>query len=72
MGLTPKEKAKELVDEYFELLFPFIENISCRLIAAKQCAIHNVNEMLKDELGVMPAKWMSDYWEVVKQEIEKI
>ena len=70
--MTPKEKAKDLVDKFYcktdSLGLMFCLNYS----NAKQCASIVVDEILKDELGIMPAKWMSDYWKVVKQEVEKL
>jgi hypothetical protein len=76
--MTPKEKAKELVDKmYGDELNYMTEG------QAKQCALIAVNELIKyhDDLmdvvryelpsnivAVIPYK----YWEEVKQEIEKL
>jgi hypothetical protein len=68
--MTPKEKAKELVDKMY--LVPEL-NGSCILTkhTAKQCALIAVDEILKadieNKLGVDV-----EYWQEVKQEIEKL
>lgn len=67
--MTPKEKAIELVKKFDELL-------PCEGTTTGQtpidCALISVNEILKDELEIMPAKWMSDYWEEVREELKKL
>jgi hypothetical protein len=56
--MTPKDKAKELVDKYWTFSFDiFFEE-------AKECALIAVDELIK-ETG-------SKYWYDVKQEIEKL
>lgn len=83
--MTPKEKAKELVDKYLNnaIHFPYIDTQDGRCIAtgymtfvsAKQCALIAVDEML-DELSV--TNYSDDYairyayWSQVKTEIENI
>jgi hypothetical protein len=68
--MTPKEKAKELVEAMA---------FSCRECdyeaKAKQCALIAVNEILKEnlELPDLPETIIRYlYWQDVKQEIEKI
>ena len=69
--MTPKEKAKELINEFIEVVtegnFPSVK--------AKECALIAVNEILsfinKNDIDV----WNRDiltYWQEVKQEIEKL
>ena len=58
--MTPKEKAEELFDNFFNL-YP---NQDAYFIA-KQCALIAVDEIIK----VLPHP---DYWQEVKQEIEKL
>jgi hypothetical protein len=59
--MTPKEKAIELVDK-FNIPHPF-QNLS------KQCALIAVDELL----GVLNQLTLEyEYWEEVKQEIEKL
>jgi len=61
--MTPKEKAKELVDRFDETL-TYLESKQ----KAKQCALIAVDNVL----------WMAshyatiDYWNEVKQEIEQL
>lgn len=69
--MTPKEKAEELVDEYYHLFSVELENtIDYR--EAKQCALIVVDEILSfiedDRFGF---SW-KDYYFEVKQEIEKL
>ena len=77
--MTPKEKAKELVDK-FENIVPMIdgyysyqEMIEEHFNKSKQCALIAV-----DELIIEKNKWengsfyTSKYWDYVKQEIEKM
>ena len=67
--MTPKEKAKELVDKMMNEQFN-TEEIS----QAKQCALICVNEILheleEEEDGYRMDR--VEYWEQVKQEIEKL
>lgn len=43
--ITPKGKAKELFEKYFESLFEEIHNISDRANAARRCALIAVDEV---------------------------
>ena len=58
--MTPKEKAEELVGQ-----FSWIDCSS----DAKQCALICVDEIVKNTLQVSQ---VLDYWQEVKQEIEKL
>lgn len=63
--ITPKDKAKELVNQFTEL--------GLYIDTAKQCAIIAVNEMiyyLEIVLGVDKTNY--DYYYDVKSEIEKL
>ena len=60
--MSPKEKAKELVDKYDETL------IYLPRFVAKQCALIAVNEIL----GYMGADRGTDFWQNVKIEIEQL
>jgi hypothetical protein len=60
--MTPKEKAQELFDKYFEVTNNYYQ--------AKECALIAVDEILS-------VIWINlddevDYWAEVKQEIEKL
>ena len=68
--MSPAEKAKELVDKMTEN-FPFDYDIARR--QAKQCAIICVDQIIM----VTPAMRgdnirIENYWQSVKQEIEKL
>jgi len=60
--MTPKEKAQELIDKY---QFVYIQNYTS-MFEVKQCALIAVDEII-DTPNPMP-----NYWEEVKQEIEKL
>jgi len=69
--MTPKEKAQELVDKYKEFTEDNFAESYCN---AKQCALIAVNEML-DIDNVKPYilhKEIIDYWQEVKEEINKL
>jgi len=75
--MTPKEKTKELVDKYYNLFSVELENtIDYR--EAKQSAIITVDEIVKEcseWVGGDFSRWEQsriDYWQEVKQEIEKL
>ena len=61
--MTPKEKAKELVDKY---QFVEIANYTS-MFEVKQCALIAVDEIIKSSL--MPNS-IKPYWQEVKNEIE--
>ena len=80
--MTPQEKAEELVDKYYNIL-PFDKYVITKdedlsweyndWEEAKKCALIAVDEIMKVvgwekmELGID----RDNYWEEVKQEIEK-
>ena len=67
--MTPKEKAKELMLKYYELI-P-MNTVSF----AKQCALITVDEIIKElteEISPSVHGFRHKYWEEVKQEIEKL
>ena len=72
--MTPKEKAKELFEKYFNI----IDNshpLTDINISAKQCALIAVDEIIEEivESADNEVKFMRViYWEKVKQEIEKL
>ena len=78
--MTPKEKAKELVESYKYRLLPFITfqtqlTETDLLNKCKQCALIAVNEILEElpegsiDYSVSARR---RYFEEVKQEIEKL
>jgi hypothetical protein len=60
--MTPKEKAEELIDKFSQT--------NGNSFFAKECALIAVDEILKLELQEVYQN--SDYWQEVKQEIEKL
>ena len=69
--MTPKEKAKELIDKYSTYVVMWVGGIETSKQNVKQCALIAVNEILKSII------WHHDfsnqtrnYWQEVKQEIE--
>jgi hypothetical protein len=71
MKQTPKEKAEELVLNYM----PYVDwngfNEKRALINAKQCALIAVDEILRIR-SVNKDDILSNYWEEVEEEIEKL
>jgi hypothetical protein len=62
MNLTPKEKAKELVEKM--AIYHWTTDV-CDYEGAKQCALIAIHEILKETLDI-------HYWQQVKTEIEKL
>ena len=76
--MTPKEKAKELVNKYLRT-YPIYDNptvvISYTNNEAKQCALIAVDEIINNSLEYMGCDLKDGeiiYWQEVKQEIEKL
>ncbi len=73
--MTPKEKAKELVDKYDKTL-TYLESKN----KTKQCALIAVDEIIKStpSMNIYPPNFQSkhprvkEYWQQVKTEIEKL
>ena len=74
--MTPKEKAEELVDKFWDKLYaiPSFNNPTELAEQSKQCALICVDEILESHykvlVGVMPKTY--DYWQEVKEEINKL
>jgi hypothetical protein len=74
--MTPKEKADELFDKYYSVKWHNGKKVcSMSKQAAKDCALIAVDEIINTHLlseknifGTHPV----DYWNEVKQEIEKL
>ena len=67
--MTPKEKAKELVDKYDELFtYPTQKAKQCALIAVDEIMQHAENSYYNKDI-INGAKL---YWKEVKKEIEKL
>jgi hypothetical protein len=70
--MTPKEKAEELIRKYYTWGINK-EGQSLSWLEAKQCALIAVDEIIdctKNGLGI--TKFSKEYWQEVKQEIEKL
>jgi hypothetical protein len=74
--MTPKEKAKELVNKYYIILMKKNYPNVAQMDAAKECALIAVDELISSH-----NKWDDYaqtnseeyyYWQEVKQEIEKL
>ncbi len=76
--MTPKEKAKELVDNFIDKMFHLRDGYNASEVfdAAKQCALIAVDEILKlSYFTHEPSEdddLYSNYWKQVKQEIENL
>lgn len=67
--MTPKEKAKELVVRFYDLIE---SSYSGYYNTAKEMALYLCDEMLR-ELNSGENTWDAEvYWREVKQEIEKL
>jgi hypothetical protein len=71
--MTPKEKAKELVDK-FRKEFDWVESqYAIDLYRdTRQCALIAVDEIKEFMSPMVNSKQAYDYWDEVKQEIEKL
>jgi hypothetical protein len=68
--MTPKEKAKELVDKYSPICDYTPGNIGEQKEKAKQCALIASEEIIESWLTTFNTA--SLYWKAVKDEIQKI
>ena len=62
--MTPKEKAQELYRTYIDYT---VGHFNC-----KQCALIAVDEIKEFMSPMVHSKQAYDYWDEVKQEIEKL
>jgi hypothetical protein len=75
--MTPQEKAQELVDKFRMNVLDY-EGCSINTHKAKQCALIAVDEIEKTERNVLlkfsliNEDMVMHYWQLVKQEIEKL
>lgn len=78
--MEAKDKAKALVEKYFEELFEYIPNIADRMKAAKQCALIACAEVLKQweyvdtHIADLGGQLSPNYkfWLEVEQEINQL
>ena len=72
--MTPKEKAKELVDKYYIICQEFTEEIQCS-IQAKQCALISIEEVRFFHESLFystEGSLFDDYLNKVKDEINQL
>jgi hypothetical protein len=75
--MTPKEKALQLIDKFENYSFIDIDKRISSFNSAKQCALIAVDEIIKTDMlidedtYVMTPSYLQ-YWQQVKQEIEKL
>lgn len=71
---TPKEKAEELIDTYFNIEYKFNLDLFCDECgidkAAKYCALIAVDQILSEYWSHNTER--RNWWKQVKQEIEKL
>jgi hypothetical protein len=75
--MKPKEKAEELIDKFENYSFMDIDKKISSFNSAKQCALIAVDEILEefDHFPFNDDEYLTNnrqYWEQVKQEIEKL
>jgi hypothetical protein len=68
--MTPKEKALELMDKYWEL--DVDDKAPVFTEKCKQCALIAVDEILNNNNNFFNTYTQNDYWLQVKQEIENL
>ena len=71
MNKSPKEKAKELFDQYYMLIFNIGEDLANEIIIsilAKQCSLIAVKQILDNDLN----SEVYFYWEEVEEEINNL
>jgi hypothetical protein len=78
--MTPKEKADQLIEKYADSLPSIFYNVveAKNYHSAKKCASIAVDEIIKLDIFDCNDEWSDEegdtreYWEEVKQEIEKL
>jgi preprotein translocase subunit SecE len=70
--MSPKEKSAELVKKYFRDSDLLVEDLTW--IQAKECALIAVDEIIEqNNLWInQTGKGTNNYWQEVKEEIEKL
>jgi hypothetical protein len=73
--MTPKEKAKELVDKYSCYFYGIDKDLFEDVILhddSKGCALIAVDELIKEERKTDDYYEIGSYWQEVKQEIQEL
>ena len=66
--MTPKEKA----DSIFQQMYKILWHTNAEPIHCKECALIAVDEIINSVDNEHVSDIFNDYWEEVKQEIEKL
>lgn len=71
-NMTPKEKAKDLINKYSKIRHSVSNHVNTR--KSKECALIAVDEILKFGWNLPHYDLITgeDYWKQVKQEIERL
>jgi len=69
---TPKEKAQELLKKYLTIEMSMYINDMPYMLLSKQCALIAISEMIKVLCIYEDISKDYQYWQEVKQEIEKL
>lgn len=69
--MTPKEKAKELIDEHRKWVNQ-IEGSYSETEYAKKAALITIDEVIASNTNVTGQTINGDYWQEVKQEIQNL
>jgi hypothetical protein len=73
--MTPKQKAKDLVENYAETIKPIEFGVILEIDwkSAKQCALIAVDEIINSRPAITDSQIeYQNYWQEVKSEIEKL
>ena len=70
--MTPKQKAKELVDKFQKQIFFDVTNERLDIEESKGCALIAVEEVMVYLDQIMLPNPFKQYWNEVKHEIEKL
>ena len=67
--MTPKEKAKELIEKYQFIYIPHYTS----MFEVKECALIVVDEIINDNPNIYDSDRLNyKYWNQVKEEINKL
>jgi hypothetical protein len=69
--MTPKEKAEELFNKMLDKAYE-VDCLGGEYMVAKRCALIAVDEILNVIIGSYDYELEKQYWQEVKQEIEKL
>ena len=70
--MTPKEKAKELFNDFENVVFDEVDNYYSRRDLSKQCALVAVDEITKYLEDILTPNPFTQYWKEVREEIENL